>query len=1042
MAVTDTLTTVGISTFGSTMPLLAPSWSSSTPTVTADGLGLQSGDWVAPLAGYARTADQAAKRSGVLLRKGDGSPVATTATVISLYPEQYLRLARLYALILETGTRPEAAQGLPARPVPAHIVLDATVPDGGIDPGDTLAAGTLSFHDRFGQPLDPIAVAAAFVAFMTAHPPLQFVTLGGTPASPPPLAAMVTALLPAGQSDVRVRLIGADGKTAAATHLTGLTAASAGLFTAPAGGTIGKDAVGAAFPADESRALVVGLATTGSLGDSVVLPALPQGVTLARDYFALRVLDLRGYLLGTPATTWAGTRIEPRPAVRRGEAMTFLADGNDVLGAAGQALGGAGGPAALAESIVVAPRIDGSFPAPVAAGDGAHWPAFPPLGALTAAAAGPVPIALRAGLTPAAAFLSGGTQTPAIDVVLPLNGLPVAASVRAFNRKFSADAVESRGDGAGGIADGSGIVRLLLRDPLGLQRPGQPPPTSVPGDPLLHVDVVVVKRTGEARIFGDVTVPITGTAPAPTPGTNSMAAATRRAVCGAGILGPGGATVPATGTSAVAAALTLLSEGTPRDAPRLPGMARRDLLVAGLAAATGGSWQSVLGAGRLGGELHNGLPRLGGPGGTGGRETQAVGVATAGGRLAYDIARAGLRRTTSIVTRLVPLAGTPWDEPPEPSGTAAGTFAGAVLQSVAAACETPELSLLRTLNIVDPDDPNFPHTFDALVDATKGWATSLVGQLPSGLPASATSKLNDLITKMDDLKDNAPNDESTKERIFNELLREIAASGWGRRDAQWSLQAAFGRAERFIYIETPGMAATAASGATDPFAVDLFAALTARLNANPALHVAICLPREPDFPFGFNPWRDLEAASRHSIILGLPSAAATAPLDARVVAFHPIGFPGRPSRLESTVVIVDDAWAMVGSSTLRRRGLAFDGGADMVTTDLSLTDGRSAAIAAFRRRLQAARLGVPAPAAPPALPASSWVRLSDGVDACHEIRDMLRGGGLGRIERLAPPEPDGRPAAPGPIDVVNPDGETVDLPGLLVALVLAGAASA
>jgi hypothetical protein len=46
-----------------------------------------------------------------------------------------------------------------------------------------------------------------------------------------------------------------------------------------------------------------------------------------------------------------------------------------------------------------------------------------------------------------------------------------------------------------------------------------------------------------------------------------------------------------------------------------------------------------------------------------------------------------------------------------------------------------------------------------------------------------------------------------------------------------------------------------------------------------------------------------------------------------------MGFPGRTSRLESTVVIVDDVWTMVGSSTLRRRGLSFDGGSDLVFTD-------------------------------------------------------------------------------------------------------------
>jgi hypothetical protein len=134
---------------------------------------------------------------------------------------------------------------------------------------------------------------------------------------------------------------------------------------------------------------------------------------------------------------------------------------------------------------------------------------------------------------------------------------------------------------------------------------------------------------------------------------------------------------------------------------------------------------------------------------------------------------------------------------------------------------------------------------------------------------------------------------------------------------------------------------------------------------------------------------------------------------------------------------------MVGSSTLRRRGLTFDGGGDLVLTDLELVEGRSAAIAALRRSLQAARLGVAVPGAPPAVPTSSFVRLGDGVEAFHEIREMLRGGGLGRIARLAPAEPVGRPIVQNrPVDAVNPDGETVSLVELLPLLALAGAATA
>ena len=1041
MSALDTLSTLGVEAFGSSMPVLAPTWTTAMPTADGMALTLSGGDtWLSPLAAYRRTPAEVAERSGVLLRVGTGAKVPDAASVLSLYPQQYLRLARLYALLLEdaaaANVRPERAVGLPARPVPAHIVLgDGGVTDAGIDAGDTLVAGTLSFHDHLGQPIDALAVASAFLAILTAHPTLQASGTAG-------LQAMLAALAPA-PAAVRVRFVDATGMTASAQRLTNLTSVtpSEALHTVPAGATIDKDPVAnppdPAYTSEDRRMLVVGLATSGRLGDSVTFPALPSGVTLARDFFTLRLLQLGPTLIGTPATGWKGARIEPRPAVRINEPLTFLPTGNDVLGAAAEALTGA----TLTESIAVAQQIDGAFAAPATAGAAAHWPQFPPLGTVTAAPAGAVPIAMRDALSPAAAYFSDGDPaTTDLDVLLTLNSLPAGATVRAYHRVFSAEAVESRGDGAGGVADAAGTVRLLLRDPLGLHHRGLPPPSSVPADALLHVDVVVVKRSGEARIFGDVTVPIAAAATAALPATtNPFGTAARRGICQAGLLGLGSAPTPPVTAKPVETLLALLSEGNPRDAPRLPGMARRELVVAGLAAPTGGVWKSVLSAGRLAPELHNASPRLGAPGGQGGRETQVVGVATAGGRLAYDLARAGLRRTTNIVPRMVPLASSAWDEPP---AATAGTFAGAVLQTIAAGCETPELALLRTFNIFDPETEPIPRNFDQLIDKAKVWLTALVGQLPAVLPEAAKTKATELLGKLDGLKDNAPADQNMKERLFDELYREAVASGWGRRDAQWALQDGLGRAQRFVYIETPGVSATAAPGAADPFAADVFQALATRLSSTPSLHAVICCPREPDYPFGFNPFRDLEAKSRNLTVLGLPTATVADPVGSRVVAFHPIGFPGRPSRLESTTVIVDDNWALIGASTLRRRGVSFDGATDLVCTDLALREGRSPAIAGLRRTLQAARLGIAAPAVPSALPSSSWVRLDDGVEAFHQIREFLRAGGMGRIERLASPDPVGRPAAPGPIDAVDPDGETLDLPQLLALLLLAGAASA
>ena len=407
MSLVETLNTVGIRAFGSAMPVLAPAWASTTPT-EADGglaLALAGGTWSAPLAGFVQTPAQLAERAGVRLRTGDGSGVPDGASVVSLYPQQSLRLARLYALLLEDATspRPGRAQGLPARPVPAHVVLAAGgVSPGGVDPGDDLGvAGQLSFHDQLGQPIDPLAVAAAFLVLMRGHPPLQQRGASDPFQQNPPLAALVTALAPT--AAVRIRVVDGQGAPRSVTNLTGLTAVDAGRGLAAVtsgglGGTVAKAVAsgsGGAFPDEVRRTLVLGLATTGRMGNSVTFPALPAAAgSLARDFFTLRVVDLRSALLGTPSTAWEGARLEPRPAVRRDEPVQLLSDGNDVLGAASASLTGA-----TVESIAVAPVIDGAFASPPGPGAAAHWPAFPaPSG--TVAPAGPVPATLRDGFAP------------------------------------------------------------------------------------------------------------------------------------------------------------------------------------------------------------------------------------------------------------------------------------------------------------------------------------------------------------------------------------------------------------------------------------------------------------------------------------------------------------------------------------------------------------------------------------------------------------------------------------------------------------------
>ena len=127
--------------------------------------------------------------------------------------------------------------------------------------------------------------------------------------------------------------------------------------------------------------------------------------------------------------------------------------------------------------------------------------------------------------------------------------------------------------------------------------------------------------------------------------------------------------------------------------------------------------------------------------------------------------------------------------------------------------------------------------------------------------------------------------------------------------------------------------------------------------------------------------------------------------------------------IRTTSVIVDDAWALVGTSHWRRRGMTFDEGVDVVGFDRA-TDGGGASrrIRVFRQALLAALTGVRAPVAPATDP--DWSRLA-GTRSCVDlVGDLVAQGGLGRLA----------PFWAGPTDdvleqsvyVADPDGGTSD----------------
>ncbi len=1035
---TDTLTqslqTAGIRAFGLAMPVLAQDWSATgSGTFTVDeptmAVTLAGDDWAAPC-DAAWTAVNAGGESfplPITLVAAGGTVETTGGVLLTVFEAAWLRLGRLYAEILESAsaTRSERARGLPLRQVPRYFYFPGQLTEtmqGMVDVGGDLGfSGELRIYDNDGLPIDPVAVMAAFNALMVSNQLLQ----AGTPTASPALGSHVTSL--AASSETRVRVVTPNGGPFSGSLLTGLTAVStasaAGISTATSSTPVAVQAVSSTFAQADHDRVVVGPVTSGRLTSSFSVPTLPSGVTLGRDFFTLALVQLRPYLLGTPASADPGTQAQPRPEVRINENPTLLATGNDVLGALQSAL-----PTAASPTLAAAPSLEGGFTLPASSGAVAHWPQFPT--GVTVDASATLPVTMPDGFTVTAAwFNTAATDFTKADVVLTLSGWPAVvqgAWVRVFNRLFGLNAVQSRGDGQGRLIPATGSVSMYLTDPLGLHQPGLAADQIViPVHGTLSFDMAVVLPNGSARIYGDLSTTVTaGPTADPTGslGSNPVGATSAlRGICSAGVLGLGRPLSFTPPTSLAGWVNLLTGDANPREAPRLPTMARRELLAAGFNAS---AWSGVLAGGRVAHETVSDLPGIGSPGGLGGRDTIVTGVATAGGRLAYDIARHALRRAQSTEDRVVTLAASAWNLPAEPSAVAvgqqpsgvSGTFAAAALQNIAPYCESPELQ---------PILAGDPTRIDDAIDSITGSTTLLPDSLPNR---------QDIVNALNSLKSSPPPGNPTPSdtalTIAGELIRELSTSAFGRRDSQWALADAITGARHFVYIETPGFCSTAATATTSSplpaFALDLVQELGHALDGKQGLRAMICCPKYPDFGPGYEGLAAYEVADRFKLLTGDPSASpAVIPTLASdvTVGFHPIGFPGRYSRIETTIVIVDDRWMLIGGSTFRRRGLTFDGSSDLVLTDTQLENGRSPAIRDFRRTMMATRLGIPTDQEHP-----SFVQLFDGQRSFALIRQMLQGGGLGKIDLWWNGQTPGlTPTTPLTADQANPDGRNLDL---------------
>lgn len=1107
------LTQVGLSGFGITMPRI--SWSLlglnqtydfnfDTPNLTLDA-SLQNSNplagamWVAPLPGLVHRVmpNDATRVFPLPLIRADGSREVARGTLLTVYPQAYARLSRLY---LEVYEAPPAAGArfIPMRPVPKYFFFeelqadaannDNNRPSGSVLPCESLGAFIgMRVYDAEGMPIDPAAVLTAFARILARYPALMAMPMDG---ATPPLMTMHEQMLGA-QANIDTTLhctllvrtcdLAGQPVTSLGGFTGGATNPAAGL-TLEAQPTPVTLPLTAPFPLPPAVTLTapsaghrVGSTHRGTLGAAVALPAVvtpaaAQGQRtpppVYRDFFTVKLLDLDPFLLGPPdplfsrvfATNGAPVTLEQRPTVRTNETLTLLTEGNSAVQSVFATIGPAptlpnapNPPNAVFRHLVFAPQIDTSL-APVGAAGAPLWPAAP-----APAATNPLPTSFTPPAAPSAVWINNPPPSPP-DVELTVPGLPPGASVRVYPRRFLPEGRTVRGDGAGAVVPAGGAIVVRLVDPFD----GNATPNA-----LLRFDLVVVHPTAVdpdgnpwRRVYGGLQTNV-GTAPPVWTPPPAIAPFINNGLelnqGGSPLLGLDPAPLPPGATPLDV--LNYMFGGTEPAlvSTRMPGQVDRTLIAAELSAGgfTGGA---LLSGGRLAPEALSAQATIGAPGSAGGREVQSVGVAVGPGPLAYDLAQHALRRVEPLANTLRSLFHADWDPPAAPAAGALNTFAAAVLQNTAPMAEQPDLWILsptawnggtptlasayafnHTDNWVtffstpgvDPgqnqiDDP-LHNQIDFLTDALPQGTLNLFGfTINRSIPLA--SDLLAARTAIDTAGATLPAPPpptlaARRTRVYNELHRRVSTAWFGRRDTERALRAAFARARRFIYVETPALGTTdyrddLLNGLQpDPLAAvpaDLWKSLADRMDANPELELVVCIPREPDADPRYGNHGLQERHDRQARLLDLPQD--------RVRVFHPFGFPGRPSGLATTTIVVDDIWALVGGSTPRLRGLRYDASTDLVLTDMAYELGRSPRIAAFRRDLLARRLAIRP--RDRGLLHPDYARLLAMESAFEVVAEIVDEGGRGRVEPFTPIDPD--PALTTQIVLqTNPDGDLV-----------------
>lgn len=841
--------------------------------------------------------------------------------------------------------------------------------------------------DERGRPVDPGAVAAwwshlATTAFNNLWAPgnLQR-TIGVMPARTIHVVNAHDGVL-TGPLLSRATFSNTSGTVPVLTHTTGGAA---------------QIAFSAAPTPDNAPVPRVGLLPHGKFATSLSLWGAANA--LPRDFVRVALVDLEHHLVGQPrlsaqaATTPAGRRAADQ---QRASTRVLVAPSTVTPALAGDIEAAAH---TLFAAVLPASPPAGASTSMVSAVLDRDWGPFPPLTATTG---------LPAALPPLSVFpLKGGgeqVQGPTVagqKVVLrmALGAGLAGAWLRAFPQGFDAQTGRHFAmDGGAGRADAAGNVVLVMTLPdgavgaarlgvtfvlatstqfrqYGEQRFARPTPAG--GLPVALAAVgsasIVLCEQGQKMLAtalnaavapGTTLVMETGTGPSlayTLVDPASLAATHFLPTTVANRLGSGDKielTQPAfrrvpTGSTAVTLATT---GATVHEAPRngiasliepcqpLPGMER--LEVACVTVSANAAQAAVLSAPLLS-RYHEFLPHQAGhPGAPAGTDMHGTGVSldnNAAAAVADSVVQRTAKSTKSLVTDAT-AAPAPPTSPTTPSRWAA------VLKTVGAGVEG---EIPYFLFKVDLD--TFP--YDGPYSKVRDWyQTQVLSPLGTNIPFDLG------------LLPAIPDTDPKASVALRAVSRRILALRYGCREGATSVVAALARAEDFVYIETPALDLLEIGETNDTLGVAN--TLIQRLLQQPMLCVAICVPLEimPGYPKTLGEYRDV------ALLESLAAIREAAGVD-RFVLFSPSAGPGRRLHITSTTVIVDDVYALTGTTHLWRRGLSFDSSLAVAVFDEVLQHGRPQDLRDFRRALLGGRLGLP-PAGVP--------------DHPHELIDAIR----------------------------------------------------